>query len=405
MDSSSAGATVVGGAIQRAERILIVDDIDDNRELLIRRLRREGFSDIATAADGAEALEHIAREPCDLVLLDVMMPHVDGYQVLERLRADGRLHELPVIVISALNEIDSVVRCIQLGAVDYLPKPFNATLLRARVGATLEQKKLRDQVRAHLARLEQELAAARALQMSMVPTDFPAPDAGRDVEIFATMEPAREVGGDLYDFFFTPDGRLAFLIGDVSGKGVPAAMFMARTLNLLRVICGFLLRDGGAATPGEIIARVNRELSAGNATMTFVTLFFGVLDPQNGALAFCNAGHDPPFRLAKGAATPLVGAQGLALGIDETWSYESGTATLEPGETLCLSTDGITEANDPAQALFGKERLAALLASQDAAPLDALIGGIVAAVKAFAQDTPQADDITVLALRRRASGA
>src|SRR5215469_7190272 len=298
VESGSAAGTATDGATRRAERILVVDDIEDNRQLLIRRLKREGFTAIVTAADGGEALERIAREPFDLVLLDMMMPNVDGYQVLERLRAAGRLHELPVIVISALNEIDSVVRCIQLGAVDYLPKPFNATLLHARVGATLEQKKLRDEVRAHLTRLEQELAAARALQMSMVPTDFPAPSADRPVEFFATMEPAREVGGDLYDYFFTSDGRLGFLIGDVSGKGVPAAMFMARTLNLLRVICSFMLGSGGTTSPGEIVSRVNRELCAGNTTMTFVTLFFGILDPRSGALAFCNAGHDPPYRLA-----------------------------------------------------------------------------------------------------------
>ncbi len=132
MDSTAPDGKSGADAAARAERILVVDDIEDNRQLLIRRLRREGFAEIATAADGAEALERIAREPFDLVLLDVMMPNLDGYQMLERLRAAGRLHELPVIVVSALNEIDSIVRCIQLGAVDYLPKPFNATLLRAR---------------------------------------------------------------------------------------------------------------------------------------------------------------------------------------------------------------------------------------------------------------------------------
>jgi phosphoserine phosphatase RsbU/P len=399
VDSGST-ATAGRGTARRTERILVVDDIEDNRQLLIRRLQREGFGDIAAAADGAEALEFIARQPFDLVLLDVMMPRVDGYQVLERLRADGRLHELPVIVISALNEIDSAVRCIQLGAVDYLPKPFNATLLRAQVGATLEQKKLRDEVRAHLTRLEQELAAARALQMSMVPTEFPPPERGRGVEIFAVMEPAHEVGGDLYDFFFTSDGRLAFLIGDVSGKGVAAAMFMARTVNLLRVICGFMLADGKAATPGEIIGRLNGELCAGNTTMTFVTLFFGVLDPPSGALAFCNAGHEPPFRLAAGHVAPLAGAQGLVLGIDESWAYDSAAMTLTPDETLCLFTDGITEAIDPAQTLFGKDRLAALLAGQTDAPPEALVRCVVAAVNDFAQGAPQADDITALALRR-----
>lgn len=121
-------------------RILVVDDVEDNRDLLTRRLRREGYTEIALATDGEEAMAMIGARVFDLVLLDIMMPKCDGYQVLERLRADGRLLDLPVIVISANDEIDSVVRCIQLGAVDYLPKPFNATLLRARVGASSSRR-------------------------------------------------------------------------------------------------------------------------------------------------------------------------------------------------------------------------------------------------------------------------
>ena len=145
------------GAQKRSARILVVDDIEDNRDLLVRRLRREGYHDTQVAADGEQALQLIEAQAFDLVLLDIMMPICNGYEVLERLRAANRLHELPVIVITALNELDSAVRCIELGAVDYLPKPFNPTLLRARVNATIEQKHLRDAVRANLARIEAEL--------------------------------------------------------------------------------------------------------------------------------------------------------------------------------------------------------------------------------------------------------
>jgi len=391
--------TAERGAAKRPERILVVDDIEDNRQLLIRRLTREGFGAIATAADGEEALALIDSEPFDLVLLDVMMPKCDGYQVLERLKAAGKLHQLPVIVISALNEIDSVVRCIQLGAVDYLPKPFNATLLRARVGASLEQKQLRDQVQAHLTRLEDELEAARNLQMSMVPTDFPAPTPERPVEIFAMMEPAREVGGDLYDFFPTEDGRLAFAIGDVSGKGVPAAMFMARTKNLLRVVSGFMLQDGAAAGPGEILGRVNAELCDGNSTLMFVTLYLGLLDPKSGVVRFANAGHDAPYRLGPQGVVSATGAQGMALGIDPRWRYETAELKLAPGEALFLYTDGITEANDPALALFARERLEAALKAAPGAPLESLVRAVGAAVGKFAAGAPQADDITALAVR------
>src|SRR5690349_24198463 len=156
-------------------RILVVDDYDDNRYTLTRYLERSGYRNNATANDGEEAIARLQADAFDLVLLDVMMPKVDGYQVLSWLKDQRRLHDLPVIMISALNEMTSVVRCIELGAVDYLLKPFNQVLLKARLGASLEKKRLRDQVNAHLLRLEQELAAARELQMSMLPQVFPPP--------------------------------------------------------------------------------------------------------------------------------------------------------------------------------------------------------------------------------------
>jgi sigma-B regulation protein RsbU (phosphoserine phosphatase) len=380
-------------------RILVVDDVEDNRHLLSRRLQREGYREIAQAADGEEALAMIADHAYDLVLLDVMMPKCDGYQVLERLKAGGKLHELPVIVISALNEMDSVVRCIQLGAVDYLPKPFNPTLLRARVSASLEQKTLRDTVRAQLARIEAELEAGRQLQMSMVPSVFPAPSAEQPLEIFALMEPAREIGGDFYDFFPTADGRLAFAIGDVSGKGIAAGMFMARTKNLLRAVTGLLQCEGGRAMPGEIVSHVNRELSEDNDTMMFVTLLFGIIDARSGAVAFCNAGHDPAYRLGPDGVTAAEGPQGIALGINPAWDFQTGELRLAPGEALYLYTDGITEAMTSDDVMYGKERLEPLLQGLVAAPLDQMIRASVQAVHDFVGDCLQSDDITGLAIR------
>ncbi len=216
----------------------------------------------------------------DLVLLDVMMPKVDGFQVLTWLKDQARLRDLPVIMISALTEMNSMARCIELGAVDYLLKPFNPVLLKARLGATLEKKRLRDEVDAHLARLQEELDAARRLQMAMVPQSFPAPSPEFPIDLCASMEPAREVGGDLYDFFITEDGMLCFLVGDVSGKGMPAALFMARTKSLIRIATELMRsRQGASARPAEIIARVNRELCQNNGDMMFVTLFFAMLAP------------------------------------------------------------------------------------------------------------------------------
>ena len=193
----------------------------------------EGYTNIETARDGEEAIARLKASAFDLVLLDVMMPKVDGFEVLSWLRDQTRLRDLPVIMISALTEMSSVARCIELGAIDYLLKPFNPVLLKARLGATLEKKRLRDEVNAHLARLQEELDSARRLQMAMVPQSFPSPSPDFPIDLCASMEPAREVGGDLYDFFLTEDGRLCFLVGDVSGKGMAAALFMARTKSFL----------------------------------------------------------------------------------------------------------------------------------------------------------------------------
>jgi phosphoserine phosphatase RsbU/P len=209
--------------IGNAPHILVVDDNDDNRYTLTLFLDLEGYTNVETAHDGEEAIARLGTTAFDLVPLGVMMPKLDGYQVLTWIKDQAQLRDVPVIMISALNEMNSVIRCIELGAVDYLLKPFNPVMLKARLGATLEKKRLRDQVDAHLARLEAELNVARRLQMAMVPQSFPAPSAEFPIDLCASMEPAREVGGDLYDFFITEDGKLCFLVGDVSGKGMPAA--------------------------------------------------------------------------------------------------------------------------------------------------------------------------------------
>ncbi|HEX5079076.1 MAG TPA: adenylate/guanylate cyclase domain-containing protein [Geminicoccaceae bacterium] len=149
--------------------ILVVDDNDDNRYTLTRRLRRQGFNALTEAASGRQALEELAGQPFDLVLLDVMMPEMNGYEVLERLKADEKLRHIPVIMISALSELDSVVRCIELGAEDYLPKPFNTVLLNARIGASLERKRLHDRERAHLAEIDRQRQRADELLHAMLP--------------------------------------------------------------------------------------------------------------------------------------------------------------------------------------------------------------------------------------------
>jgi len=382
--------------------LLVVDDIEDNRAMLIARLGRLGYTDVAEAENGRVALDLLGGRRFDLVLLDVMMPELNGYQVLERLRADGRLTHLPVIMVSALAEMESVVRCIELGAEDYLTKPINATLLKARVGASLEKKRLRDELSFHMERMERELASARDIQLAMVPSVFPEPTAASPVEIFATLEPARQVGGDLYDVFALESGSLCFVVADVSDKGAPAALFMARAKTLTRLVATLLQpTNGNPPGPSEILERVNVELCRDNAQGMFVTVFLGILDPATGALAFCNAGHTAPYVLSpRDGVVALVGARGKPLGIRPALTWESSTAALAPGDGLFLFTDGITEAMDPAGELFSEERLEAALAGLAGSTSQAVVEGVLDAVRQFAAGAPQSDDIAAMALRR-----
>lgn len=377
-------------------RILIVDDVEDNRYTLGMLLDLEGYSQVVHACDGAEALARLDAEAFDLVLLDVMMPKLDGYQVLERLKADGRLHRLPVVMISALQELDSVVRCIELGAEDYLPKPFNPVLLKARIGACLEKKRLRDQAAAQLERMETELGAARELQASMVPTRFPGPGPDNPFEAAAILRPARELGGDFYDYFRLADGTAVLLMADVSGKGVPAALFMARALNAVRM----LARPADQPLdPGDVLRRANEELARTNDALMFVTLFLGAIDPGTGTLRYANAGHNAPYVVGAAGTRPVEVPKGLPLAVKPGTHYATRTLALAPGDALFTYTDGVTEAMDAGGVPFGEERLEALLAPLRGRSAAELVSGVAAGVAQFVGEAPQSDDIAALAVR------
>jgi len=381
--------------------LLIVDDNEDNRYTLTRRLQREGYSNLTAATDGQQALELLQSRPIDLVLLDVMMPGLNGYAVLERMRVDDRLRHIPVIMISALDEIDSVIRCIELGAEDYLSKPFNPTLLRARVGASLEKKRLRDEVVDVLNQIEGELQAARQIQLSMVPTEFLVPTPDRPVEVYATLEPARRVGGDLYDFFWGDDGRLYFVVADVSDKGAPAALFMARTKTMIRLVATlYRLPDGAEMEPHRIIEKVNEGLSLENREGMFVTVFLGILDPARAMVSYCNAGHNRPYLMRPADGVTVVdSARCKPLGIRPTFTYQTDSLKLGPGDSLFVYTDGITEALNASGELFSDERLEETLRSLTTASARDMVAGVMKSVRGFTVNAVQADDIAAMALR------
>lgn len=384
-----------------AYTLLVVDDNEDNRYTLTRRLKREGYTRISVAENGRLALEMMKAQSFDLVLLDIMMPEVNGYQVLERLKADAQLRHVPVIMISALDELDSVIRCIELGAEDYLPKPFNPTLLRARVGACLEKKRMRDDLVHHVRRMERDLETAREIQLSMVPTDFPVASETQGLDVHATLLPAYEVGGDFYDFFWLTPERLCVLVADVSDKGASAALHMARAKASIRFLCA---SEASGYTPNtaELVERIDRELSLDNPHAMFITLLLAVVDSGSGAIEWCNAGHNPPCVIsADGSLTLLDGECGIPVGIDPKFFRIAESGQIPRGGTLFVYTDGVTEAMNPQQDMFGTQRLDSVLRACAGLAPRALIAAVLDGVQGFAGAAKPSDDITMLACRWR----
>ena len=379
-------------------RVLVVDDIDENRDILVRRLRRLGVVHIEQAVNGREALAAISQHEFDLVLLDIMMPEVDGFEVLRQLSEAGKLTDLPVIVISALNDMDPVVRCIEMGAEDFVLKPFNATLLRARILATLEKKMLRDSMRQELQRKQIELNDARALQLALVPPDYRGSHHGRDIAIDIVLEPAKEVGGDLVDYFLIGDDMLVMLIGDVSGKGAAAGLMMARTQALFR---GLLSRPDVREVfgqPERAAGMVHSILSRGNDSCMFVTMLLATLELRSGKLSYVRAGHVEPFLIrADGAVGRLACSGGLPFGLmDENFSYESTSVQLETNDQLLVVTDGVTEAMAPGEDMFGDDRVTELLAAHAGR---SLLPTLVSAVREFEGGLAAFDDLAAIHLR------
>jgi len=379
-------------------RILVVDDVPENRDLLMRRLQRLGFSAIDQAENGIEALAAIAAKAYDLVLLDIMMPELDGFGVLEALKKDGRINDLPVIVISALNEIEPVVRCIELGADDFIFKPFNPILLRARVLATLEKKQMRDLTREELRRKQSELNEARTLQLSLVPPRFAGTMSGRALTIDVVLEPAKEVGGDLVDHFPIGSDLVVLALGDVSDKGAGAALMMARTHAMTRALAS---RPDAAelfSAPERAVGLLNAALAEGNSGCMFVTFLLATLHVTSGRLTYVRAGHIPPYhRNANGALARLDLLSGPPLGLDESARYKPDAVSLTPGDRLLVVTDGFTEANDPDGALYGDERVATFVTSlepSDPAPLQRLLVN----VRQFEAGRPASDDTAAILL-------
>ncbi len=378
-------------------QVLVVDDEED-LELLIRqkfrRRIREGNLKFLFAHNGKEAIEVLKENPeIYLVLSDINMPVMDGLTLLSQL-ADAE-QDIQAVIVSAYGDMKNIRTAMNRGAFDFLTKPIDFNDLEATIEKGLKHIQAMQaalETRDRLVALKQELDMARDVQMSFQPEALPA-NEHHDVK--AVIIPAREVGGDLYDFFFIDESRLGLVIADVSGKGVPAALFTTVTRALLRAVAS---KD--YTTPSDCLTMVNDLLCESNPSCIFITLFFGVLDLRTGELSYSNAGHNPPRALRTDSRVEVVPKTGnIVLGVQPGHTYRNNQIQLAPGDTLFLYTDGITEAEDSKSAEFMESRLDERLADLAGASSERVITDVVDAVQEFVGDAVQSDDITCMAVR------
>ena len=370
-------------------RVLLVDDSRTNLDILVSGLKAD--YKLSLAMDGETALQVAARTPPDLVLLDIVMPGLDGYEVCRRLRQMPDTADVPIMFLSSLEEVHNKTRGFEAGANDYVTKPFDMLEVKARARSLLKAKAYSDAVKEQI---DSELRIARDIQMGMLPHDFGPLEEAYGVRVGAVLEPARLVGGDLYGVCGAGPERLVIFLGDVSGKGIPASLFMVRAISLARL----LARD--IAEPEHILARLNDELATDNPSGMFVTFLCAVYEPASRRLTLANGGHCRPVWLPSNDSPRwAVGNLGTALGFETGVDFERTELILAPGDAMIFYSDGVSEAFNPEEECYGNDRLladAGRCAGQSAPDITARL---LQRVRAFAGGAPQSDDIAILTLQ------
>ena len=390
---------------ERRYKILIVDDIEDNRFTLDIMLSVQGEFDVDEAESGPEALSMMAEKAYDLVLLDIMMPGMTGLEVLEQLDLATAQSPIKIIVVSALQDMETIVKALELGALDYLPKPIEESLLAARLKQLIERQKTDDELDQHRARIDADLKKAAEIQRSLCPKESLQITSGEATFEFAgTMRPAYEVGGDFFDYFTLPNGNVVFAIADACGKGAPAAIYATRVHDLLRLIAKTQDVDTQAQPESAVlhmVTEVNKVLCEHNEDCWFVTAWVGVLVPEKRQMSWCSAGHcEALLQSADGSIETLSSKVGLPLGLDETFGGEVKTIDLAVGSMVHTYTDGITEHRREDGDFLGADGLQSILKStDDSQNLKRLVNCVADAVQTVNPLQMPEDDVTLMSLK------
>ena len=373
--------------------VVVVDDDITNLKMAGRILSKNNMR-VTALKSGMALLDYIKTNKPDLILLDIKMPGLDGFETMKRLQEQMDPSEkIPVIFLTADDSQDAETHGLALGAMDFIKKPFIPDVLVLRVRHTIDLVRLQHDLEQENERIRSELAMASRIQSAMLPGIFPAFPERKEFDIYASMDPVRGVGGDFFDFFFIDRDRLCLLIADVSGKGIPAALFMMAS----KIILADNAKSG--KSPAQILQDTNEAICANNPEEMFVTVWLGILDISTGLLTTANAGHEYPALMhADGQFELFRDRHGLVVGGMPGVKYHEHSLQMYPGSKLFVYTDGVPEATDAENALFGTTRmLEALNAHANESPKQ-ILHGVRQAVNEFVSDMEQFDDLTMMCL-------
>ncbi len=395
---------------QSAGRLLIVDDNADNRDMLGRRLQRRGF-EIEEAEDGQQALDRIEEGSYDLIILDVMMPVMDGMTALRKIRELHEPTELGVIMATAKDQSEDIVEALKAGANDYVTKPIDFQVALARIETQIALRRSVDQVRRLNERMKRDLEAAARIQRSFLPMPEPRVSTA---SFSWHYEPCDELAGDTLNIVPLDDENVAVFVVDVSGHGVPAALLSVSVSQQLSKTTGpdcILCRpgwkkEGGAGLeiipPSQAARELARRFPPNPETHQYFTLIYGVLNLPSREFTFVCAGHPGPVHVPKAGALEILQHPGVPIGMLPVDSvpggWEDRTVRLEPGDRLLLYTDGVPECQDPAEEDFGDDRMLACLEESRGQALDAGILRLLQELNAFADGSGIGDDVSLVVL-------
>jgi serine phosphatase RsbU (regulator of sigma subunit) len=391
-------------------RVLLVGRNVQDVVPLVQQLGREGYL-VLSEVELAVAISRLRAARFEFVLVDIDGAGEGGEQFVETLRSDSQLEGLPVLVTSRSDDIEAIERFLECGADDYLPSVFGSAVLRARVNAALDRRRVQEGQ--HLRR---EMSVARTIQRDFLPEALP--DVG-GMELEAALRPARDVSGDFYDCFLLTSGEVILVVGDVCDKGVGAALFMALFRSLIRASAdpvggGAINMIGGrhtmvmqalqSASPADLLTRVagftNDYIARLHGrTNMFATVFLASVEPYSGELVYVNAGHEPALIIASDGSVEELRPTGPALGMLPDSRFTAGTRTLQRGHSLLAFTDGLVEAHSPTGEVYGAQRLRDVLRARRGSSASELVHAVLDAVQTFGGHSEAHDDLTMLAAR------